>query len=115
MSSIPNNFNWKIYLQLNQDLDQKSNEKDVIDHYINYGIHENRKYFIEIPLDFEWKIYLQLNKDLNQNSSEIDVIQHYINHGINEKRHYSEKFYSAKKYNNIGDISAFLSNIKNDS
>lgn len=115
MSNIPNNFNWKVYLELNPDLNQDSNEKDVISHYINYGIHENRKYIINIPHDFDWRLYLKLNPDLNQDSIEIEVVQHYINHGINENRQYNDTFYCAKKYINTPDISLYLSNIKNDS
>jgi len=60
-------------------------------HYIKYGIKENRKYnFNELPIDFNWKTYLELNNDLI-NYNEIQIKSHYINHGIKEGRIYKNK------------------------
>jgi len=88
MSRIPNDFNWIEYLRLNQDLNQKSTEKDAIYHYINHGLKENRQYKNTIPNDFNWKIYLKLNKDINTTCSEEEIIKHYINFGLKENRKY---------------------------
>lgn len=83
------NFNWKIYLELNPDLDQNCNEEEAIYHYNNYGKIENRKINIESPPnDFNWYTYLRLNPDLNQNCNEIEAVNHYIRFGFLEKRRY---------------------------
>jgi len=37
-------FNWKVYLKLNPDLDQNSTERQALYHYIKCGIYENRRY-----------------------------------------------------------------------
>jgi hypothetical protein len=87
--NIPDDFNWKIYLKLNMDLNQNANEKDTIKHYIDFGFMENRKYNIDIPNDFDWKKYLILNPDLNQISDEKETINHYINFGFIENRKYN--------------------------
>ena len=42
ISSLPKNFNYKIYLFLNDDL-ELSNEKESIIHYLTIGVYENRK------------------------------------------------------------------------
>ena len=43
-SRIPNDFCWKSYLQLNQDLHQNSSEENAKTHYELYGFFENRIY-----------------------------------------------------------------------
>ena len=109
--SIPDDFNWKIYLKLNNDLNQVCDENEAIYHYLNYGIYENRQYKQTIPYDFNWKIYLKLNNDLNQACDENEAIYHYLNYGIYENREYSYNFYNIEKYKNCSDISIFQSNI----
>ena len=86
MSIIPNDFNWKMYLLLNKDLNPTCSQQETINHYVNHGKYENRHY--KLPDDFNWTIYLRLNNDLNQNSSEQETSHHYINHGIHENRQY---------------------------
>ena len=41
ISPFPSNFNWKTYVQNNEDLSYM-NENQAISHYINYGQFENR-------------------------------------------------------------------------
>ena len=41
---IPYDFNWKTYIKLNGDLHLLNNEKEAIEHYLNFGIDENRIY-----------------------------------------------------------------------
>jgi sulfatase modifying factor 1 len=41
--SIPNGFDWKMYICLNDDL-KCTDEEGAISHYIKYGMNENRKY-----------------------------------------------------------------------
>jgi len=43
-NKLPNDFNWKTYIEVNNDLSIFNNERQAIEHYINHGIHENRKY-----------------------------------------------------------------------
>jgi hypothetical protein len=42
--SLPSDFNFKSYLALNPDLDQKASCSQAVDHYLTFGIKENRKY-----------------------------------------------------------------------
>jgi len=109
--SIPDDFNWKIYLKLNNDLNKACDENEAIYHYLNYGIYENRQYKQTIPYDFNWKIYLKLNNDLNQACDENEAIYHYLNYGIYENRQYNYNFYNIEPYKNCCDISMFQSNI----
>jgi hypothetical protein len=88
MNVIPLDFNWKNYLKLNKDLNQHCSEEEAIEHYLNYGIIENRKYIFNIPNDFNWYIYMKLNKDLQEDLNEEKAIEHYLNFGVNENRKY---------------------------
>lgn len=56
--NIPSDFHWKIYLQLNKDLNQKADKKEVIRHYLEYGIKEGRIYKKEGSQ--EWDKYMNL-------------------------------------------------------
>ena len=42
--SLPDDFDYLIYLSLNPDLKQTCSYEEAVDHYLNYGIKENRKY-----------------------------------------------------------------------
>jgi len=86
---LPKDFKWKIYLELNSDV-KISYKDDAINHYINYGIKENRPYKYELPDDFNWKSYLFLNTDLSKNINENEAISHYMKFGIKENRKYKE-------------------------
>jgi len=90
--SIPDDFNWLIYLELNPDLPKNISELDCIIHYKNNGYHEKRPYKKQpIPIDlndFDWNIYKQLNQDLPQNLHEDAYKNHFLMHGIREKRQY---------------------------
>jgi hypothetical protein len=94
MDNNTNDFNWKNYLLFNNDLDQNWNEKEATDHYLKYGINENRKYKIDLPpnfglnSNFNWEIYIKLNNDLDQNWNEKEATDHYLKYGINENRKY---------------------------
>jgi hypothetical protein len=111
--SLPPDFDWRIYLKLNQDLTIYSNEEDIKYHYLNYGISENRQYKINIPHNFNWRDYLQLNPDLKQDCNEDDAKHHYLNYGFYENREYNFNFnfYHIKRYKNCSDISMFDSNV----
>lgn len=97
--SVPSDFYWKDYLRLNKDL-KYDNEQGAIQHYLQFGIKENRPYkgyanetardiklYNGLPYDFEWREYLSLNPDLPF-TNEKETINHYIKNGSKEGRSY---------------------------
>ena len=98
---IPQDFNWKTYIKLNDDLHLLTNKKDAIKHYLNYGIQEKRQYRINIPVDFDWKQYIKLNPDLSEITNKPDAMNHYINFGFYENRNY---FYIKNTNINLYDL-----------
>ena len=91
---ILNDFDWKLYLELNPDLNlKKKSHLNIIAHYNKYGIKENRKYKYEnIPVDFNPSHYIELNEDLNH-MTKSQCKLHYEMYGYKENRKY--------KYENI--------------
>jgi hypothetical protein len=90
---IPNDFDWKYYLYLHDDLTNAglSTEQDAINHYTKYGYIEERCYKkIELPKDFDYRNYLLLNTDLLifDLSTEYLLSKHYLSNGFREKRSY---------------------------
>ena len=83
-SKLPENFDWKTYVDLNPDLGHM-NEKQAKGHYLLYGINENRIYTQPLPENFDWKTYVQLNPDLSH-MNELQAKGHYLRYGINENR-----------------------------
>ena len=110
MNHLPIDFDWKIYLEINNDL-TKCSEEDAKYHYLNFGKFENRKYKKNnLPIDFDWNLYLKLNQDIDQTSNEEQAKNHYLNYGIYENRQYKEFcFYNIKTYENIKNIPITLS------
>ena len=90
IAKIPDDFCYKTYLFLNKDIRIDMNdENSAIQHYLNYGYKEARKYhFSHIPEDFNSLIYLKLNKDLKGGCFEAKY--HYEFHGRYEERKYKE-------------------------
>ena len=80
---ISRTINYNIYRINYKDL-YNLNEKELIDHYNNFAIKENRDDNF-IDLNFNWKIYVYLNKDLKFTNL-YDSYSHYINYGKNENR-----------------------------
>jgi len=108
MDKIPNDFDWEQYIKLNIDLTQYI-KNEAIDHFLKYGINENRLYKIDynqLPSDFDWKTYLELNKDLTSFNTESSALNHYLTHGIKEKRIY--------KKNIDNKLNKFVDNQYND-
>jgi len=86
-SNIPNDFNWKVYLELNADLPRNYKLTDCLKHYLTYGQYEKRNYKkLEAPKDFDWIVYLEKNIDLPRYFSEQQCIQHYFRFGQYENR-----------------------------
>ena len=113
MSKLPEDFDWKTYLELNSDVQQDTETKTgAIQHYLKYGIKENRVYNKKkLPNDFDWKEYLKLNPDVKKNIfTKNETINHYIKYGIKENRKYKisekeiEKIEKIEKIENIGKI-----------
>ena len=95
MNKIPKDFDWKYYLENNQDLLDAGleTESDAINHYLNYGRFENRKFMPSLPKDFDWKFYLENNQDLLDAGlkTEEDAINHYLKFGYLEQRTYKDR------------------------
>lgn len=96
--SLPDDFNWKLYISLHPDLshfDKDNAEK----HYLKFGYFEQRKYdekkppqkiegaFGSLPLDFNWETYILVNNDLPIMKQD-QAVKHYLRYGIKEKREY---------------------------
>lgn len=87
-------FNWKDYIYLNDDLSYMKTEKEAFEHYILFGIKEKRLCSLKNkPYNFDWEIYLILNEDLSYIKSEKEAIIHYMKYGINENRKYEKLFF----------------------
>ena len=101
---LPLNFDWKTYIELNEDLSHMKQEQ-AIRHYLNYGMKEDRVYKIDallrekinfikinkenkLPHDFNWKIYLQINK-IPIRRNKIEAEYHYLNIGYKQKKDYT--------------------------
>ena len=96
MNKLPDNFDWNNYLLLNTDL-TFTTEEQCNNHYLHYGINENRIYILDIPDDFDWKIYLEINPDLATNCCDsYNAINHYIKYGRNENRQYKKESFNFK-------------------
>lgn len=106
MIKLPNDFDWRIYNYLNKDVNETihdSNKKIIkensINHFLTYGIYENRKYkFLNVPDDFNYKSYIKINKIRlheillrnNQNNQNLysEILEHYNNIGFYENLSY---------------------------
>lgn len=68
-NSIPDDFDWITYLELNTDVKEIFNEESLAKyHYYITGKNENRVYkFYHTPEDFNWKDYIELNETMSNN------------------------------------------------
>jgi hypothetical protein len=106
-------FNWKIYLFLNPDLNQNCNKNEATQHYINHGRFENRPYkCILLPQDFNWKTYISINPDL-KDCNEKEAIKHYLIYGYYENRQYKFKTICHITHNYGGGTDVYINNIQN--
>jgi glycosyltransferase involved in cell wall biosynthesis len=92
--TLPNDFDWKIYLKNNEDLISAgiTTKEQVIKHYLKHGQFENRNIQPILPNDFDWEFYLKNNEDLiNANIiTKEQAIKHFLKHGIFENRVYKK-------------------------
>jgi hypothetical protein len=118
-------FDWKYYIKNNIDLLDNNifSKEDIINHWINFGKNENRKYLFNYSIiddidnsinkyinnnieDFDWEYYISNNQDLLKNKicTKDSAIKHWINYGSNENRNF--RFYKKNivNLNNIEEI-----------
>lgn len=118
-SNIPLDFDWKIYLSLNSDLEKAgiSDELSAKYHYLIYGKNENRIYkrkkLINIDIDFDYRFYLNEYPDVKSYYGsephipiEERLFHHYFHYGKAEGR-----FKNLYEYNRCFDDITELSDI----
>ena len=84
--NLPEDFNLLSYRLLNNDL-KNLNDDELTNHYLIYGINEERRYKYNLPDDFDLNSYRILNSDLNQFNDQ-ELLSHYLISGTNEGRSY---------------------------
>lgn len=101
--NMKRDFNPTIYKNLHDDLKSMTDE-EAKDHFINYGISENRIYNEYDLYVFNPTIYKSLYNDLKSMTDE-EAINHFINHGIYEKRicNKNENVFNPTIYKNLHD------------
>jgi hypothetical protein len=92
-NSYKDNFNWKKYIISNNDLKNIHSKQDAINHWLNFGIKENRILYLynnnkeeDKYIDFDWKQYKNYYKDLKNIHSKEEAINHWLNFGKKENR-----------------------------
>ena len=93
---LPIDFNANTYRLLNSDLLKLSNQQ-LEEHYLKYGIKENRNYKINLPENFCYETYRELNKDLCSMNKD-QLIVHYIDYGFKENRKYKLEYEYSNEY-----------------
>jgi len=97
-------FNPSTYKKLNHDLNHMS-DYEVMDHYIHYGMNEQRKYKEYNHSIFNPDIYKNLYDDLKHITDD-EALQHYITYGIYEKRRFNQNedsIFNPEIYKNLYD------------
>ena len=92
LRTLPIDFNWKTYVELNEDVKEIYNSKEAAtQHYLYEGHAQNRRYVLKnLPSDFQWEEYLGLNIDVYAAcKTRSAAIMHYEFHGFNEDRLHS--------------------------
>jgi hypothetical protein len=106
MKKLPLNFDHIFYSNYYNDLNKAFGyNKDLLqNHYLNYGIYENRKY-CNLPDNFYWEEYIEQNPDVFD-SIEKHNKQFAVNHFLENKHNNSNKSIFIVYY-------AYLNNDKN--
>jgi hypothetical protein len=81
-----NNFDWKFYIFLYDDLKHINNEEDAVDHYITNGIKEKRIINKSLYDFFDHNFYVSNYPDIAHFKNKKDTFIHYITYGIKEER-----------------------------
>lgn len=88
------NFDWKFYIFLYDDLKSINNKEDAYNHYINHGIKENRISNKILYNSFDSDFYISNYSDIAHLKNKKDAFFHYINYGIKEYRITDKKLYN---------------------
>ena len=80
-NKLPDDFNVKLYLLLNRDIEVFSKKE-----YLRHGRSQQREY--KIPSDFNWKRYIMMNEDLKNIKNKSQAENHYLKFGHYEFRNY---------------------------
>ncbi len=89
--SLPSDFDWARYLELNDDVEKVyKTQHQAEQHYLKDGQFQGRLYKTEnIPHDFDWELYLAFNNDVYIScKTKTAAIMHYERHGYSESRYY---------------------------
>lgn len=92
--TLPEDFDWKKYIELNDDVKNAyKTQQEAEHHYLKDGMYQSRIYKSEnIPDDFDWEIYLALNNDVyNCCKDKTSALMHYELYGYKEERFYKLK------------------------
>ena len=90
-------FNWKKYIETNNDISHIKNREEAWEHWITHGKNEGRQYFANDTdkISFDWKKYISNNEDLSHLTNKEEAWNHWINYGESEGR----VFFLKPKYN----------------
>ena len=91
-SKLPSDFNWKTYLEINDDVNKVHNDEEGSkQHYLRDGIRQRRLYkTVNLPDNFDWEVYLGLNPDVyTVCKTKLAAIMHFEKHGYSENRKYT--------------------------
>lgn len=91
-----NNFDWKLYIYMNRDINYIKNKEDAYVHYEKYGKLKN-KIAYPIKKDFDWNFYVNTYDDLKNIKNYEEAYLHFNKHGKNENRLFYNK-YNLNKY-----------------
>lgn len=94
LQKLPDDFDWRVYVELNDDVRAVYNSEDAAtQHYLYEGHAQNRRYSLKnLPSGFNWKVYLALNQDVYKAcKTRVAAIMHYEIHGHLESRNYTLK------------------------
>jgi hypothetical protein len=91
MNTIRENFNWKIYLDINVRDENINTEDKAVYHWIKTDNDKSKIYSINsITQDFDWKSYRDLNPDIVGCDGKIDYEYHWYKYGLKDNRKYKE-------------------------
>ena len=107
-NTVPPDFIWRNYLELNSDLPREFNEDDCKQHFINHGRSENRNYKIKLPDDFDWQIYKKFNIDLPIYFDEEDYKKHFLTYGMYENRIFKKEHLYKNKTMQQKDVYIYI-------
>jgi hypothetical protein len=83
-------FDWKSYVKLNDDLSSIESKEEAWNHWINHGKNENRVINVLTNSEeyerFDWETYVKSYDDLSTIDSKEEAWKHWISYGKNEKR-----------------------------